>query len=189
MDEIEQIRSLDLSVKPGMERMRDLFLIGCFTGLRFSDFSQIKQASIVTMGENRFISLRTIKTGIRVVIPLNNAVEEILNRYNGGIPEIYTNQGMNRILKRIGKLAGLDEPVIIRENRKGISYKLTLPKYELISSHTARRSFATNAYLSGVPSISNMRITGHRTEKAFMQYIKVSQEENAIQLAGHSFFR
>jgi integrase len=86
-------------------------------------------------------------------------------------------------------MAEIDEPVIIRERKNGLCYKRTLPKYDLISSHRARRSFATNAYLSGIPSISIMQITGHSTERAFLQYIKVSQEENAINLASHSFFK
>ena len=64
----------------------------------------------------------------------------------------------------------------------------TKPKYDLVTSHTARRSFATNAYLAGLPPISIMKITGHKTESSFMKYIKISEKENAIQLKGHEFF-
>jgi len=92
LEESERIKLLDHSAKPGMEKMRDLFLVGCFTGLRFSDFSQIKLSNIVTMEENRFISLRTLKTNTRAVIPLNKAVLDILDKYKGGIPDTYTNQ-------------------------------------------------------------------------------------------------
>ncbi|MCB8999640.1 MAG: site-specific integrase [Bacteroidales bacterium] len=189
LDEIKRIRELDLSAKPGMEKVRDLFLIGCFTGLRFSDFSQIKKANFQTIEENQFISLRTIKTSSRVVIPLNQTIIEILEKYEGNIPKPDSNQAMNRTLKHIGKLAGIEETVIIRENRKGISYKRSLHKYELISSHIARRSFATNAFSSDIHTIAIMRITGHTNEKAFMQYIKVSEQENALLLADHSFFK
>ena len=55
-------------------------------------------------------------------------------------------------------------------------------------TYTARRSFATNAYLAGLPPISIMKITGHKTESSFMKYIKISEKENAIQLKGHEFF-
>lgn len=69
-----------------------------------------------------------------------------------------------------------------------MTYTQTMPKYKLVSSHTARRSFATNAYLAGVPTISIMKITGHKTESAFMKYIKISGKENAVKLKGHKFF-
>ena len=73
------------------------------------------------------------------------------------------------------------------EDGKKVSVKA--PKFELISSHTARRSFATNAYLQNVPTISIMKITGHRTEKSFLKYIKISQEDNANKLISHPFFK
>jgi hypothetical protein len=126
MEDLDKLKELDLSARPVIERMRDLFLGGCFTGLRFSDFSQIKLSNIVAMGDNRFISLHTLKTSTRVVIPLNMVVLDVLDKYKGGIPDTYTNLAMNRILKQMGKLAGLDEPVMIKENRKGITYKRTL---------------------------------------------------------------
>ncbi len=64
----------------------------------------------------------------------------------------------------------------------------TFRKYELVCTHTARRSFATNAYKAGVPTIAIMKITGHTQESTFLRYIKVSAEENAEMLAKHPFF-
>ena len=95
---------------------------------------------------------------------------------------------MNDYLKEIGKLAEINEPVQISITRGGKTAKEMFKKYELITTHTARRSFATNAYLMDIPSISIMKITGHKTEKSFMKYIRISQEENANKLINHPFF-
>ena len=64
----------------------------------------------------------------------------------------------------------------------------TVSKWELVTSHTARRSFATNAFLNDVPALAIMQITGHRTESAFMKYIRMSPKDNAIKLQSHKFF-
>ena len=67
---------------------------------------------------------------------------------------------------------------------EAVKYK----KYELVSTHTARRSGATNMYIAVIPTLAIMKITGHKTEKAFLKYIKISEEENAEMLAKHCFF-
>jgi integrase len=95
---------------------------------------------------------------------------------------------MNKYLKEMGKMAGIDGTEMQVKTNGGRRYEVTVPKYELISTHTARRSFATNAFKAGVPSISIMRITGHSTEKAFMKYIKITNEDNARLLSNHRFF-
>ena len=85
-------------------------------------------------------------------------------------------------------LANVKELTETTITRGGIVQKSVLPKFKLISTHTARRSFATNIYLAGVPTISIMKITGHKTERSFMSYIRISQEENADKLINHPFF-
>jgi integrase len=104
------------------------------------------------------------------------------------IPKAISNQKMNFALKEIGKLAGLDASTQVTKTRAGLLETHVLPKYKLITTHTARRSFATNAYLSGVSSLAIMKITGHKSESSFMKYIKGSQEENATALSKHPFF-
>lgn len=79
--------------------------------------------------------------------------------------------------------------VSIIETTGGVRQEVTYEKCDMVTSHTARRSFATNAYKAGIPSLSIMQITGHTTESSFMRYIRVSKEENAITLQGHAFFR
>jgi integrase len=92
-------------------------------------------------------------------------------------------------LKTVVKAAGIDNKVTYVKTRGGKTTTVTEPKWNLVGSHTARRSFATNAYLSGVPTISIMKMTGHRTEASFMKYIKVTLTENAKILQNHSFFK
>jgi len=184
LDELAKIKNLDLTNKLHFDRIRDLFLIGCYTGLRFSDFSKIKPENIT----NNTIAITTAKTDERVVIPLNPIVKDIISKYDGALPREISNQKMNIYLKDIVELAGVDTLIMQRKTKGNKATKITLPKYKLVSTHTARRSFATNAFKSGVPAISIMKITGHKTEKAFMAYIKISQEENAKILAMHPFF-
>jgi len=88
----------------------------------------------------------------------------------------------------LGGMAEINEAVIINTTKGTTKQTETYTKADLITSHTARRSFATNAYLNDIPSISIMKITGHSTEKAFLTYIKISQEDNANKLLNHPFF-
>jgi len=96
---------------------------------------------------------------------------------------------MNDYLKELGQLAEIEESILITATKGGKRETETFKKWELITTHTARRSFATNAYLQNVPTISIMEITGHKTEKSFLKYIKISQEDNANKLINHPFFR
>ncbi len=186
LEELEKFEKLDLSALPRLDKVRDLFLIGCYTGLRFSDFTQIKPENIIT--EKSIIQVRTQKTGERVSIPLHKTVKKILAKYDNMLPKAYTNQVMNRYLKDVASLAGLKETVETTITRAGKVEKTPSKKFDLVSTHTARRSFATNLYLADVPSISIMKITGHRSERSFLQYIRVTQEQNADKLVNHPFF-
>ncbi|SDR87482.1 Site-specific recombinase XerD [Gillisia sp. Hel1_33_143] len=184
--ELDCFEKLDLSASPRLDKVRDLFLIGCYTGLRFSDFTQIKPENIIS--EKSIIQVRTQKTGERVSIPLHKTVKKILKKYDNELPKAYTNQVMNRYLKDVASLAGLKENVETTITRGGKVEKTPIKKFDLVSTHTARRSFATNLYLADVPTISIMKITGHRSERSFMQYIKITQEQNADKLVNHPFF-
>ena len=91
-------------------------------------------------------------------------------------------------LKEVAELANINEPILVEQTKGNLKTKQTVSKHTLISAHTARRSFATNAFIAGVPPIQIMKLTGHKTEASFMKYIKISNEENAKQLQMHSFF-
>lgn len=184
-DELLKIYNCDFSKRKKLDRVRDIFLIGCYTGLRFSDLSQLKSDNI---SEDGTITVKTQKTGKTVVIPIHTIVRTILAKYNNELPKMLSNQKFNDYIKEVAKAADIDESIFLQTTKGGLSYTETVPKYSLVTSHTARRSFATNAFLAGVPTISIMKITGHKTESAFMKYIKISDKENAIQLKAHKFF-
>lgn len=178
--ELLLIRNLDLSHKPKLERVRDLFLIGCFTGLRFSDFSTIKNENF----NDNTLRIETKKTGQKVVIPIHPAIMPIFDKYiavtGSPIPKMLSNQKMNDYIKEFSKMVPeFSSMVSIKENKAGTTYFKNYQKFELITTHTARRSFATNNYKSGLPAQVIMGITGHKTEKSFLTYIKVTPTENA----------
>jgi integrase len=183
-DELLKIYNHDFTSHKKLEHTRDLFIIGCFTGLRFSDFSQLKIENI-TDGQ---IKVKTQKTGETVVIPIHWTVKEILQKCTHtakGLPRPYSNQKMNDYLKDVGEAVKISEKILHTHTKGGLKVQTTSLKHELMTTHTARRSFATNLFLSGFPAISIMKITGHKTEKSFMKYIKISQAENAKLLQLH----
>jgi integrase len=184
--ELKQFEKLKLTATPRLDKVRDLFLIGCYTGLRFSDFTQIQPENI--NNDNTMLFIRTQKTSERVAIPLHKTVRTILKKYKNNLPKAFTNQITNTYLREVASLANIKEQIETTITRGGKIEKSVSPKFKLISTHTARRSFATNIYLAGVPTISIMKITGHKTERSFMAYIRISQEENADKLLTHPFF-
>jgi integrase len=178
--ELETLWNLDLKGSEGKERVRDLFLVGCYTGLRYSDFSKLK-TEVIT-GNVAYI--QTEKTGALVSVPIHPIVTAILEKYEGKLPNVISNQKMNLHLKDICRLANFGEMGVESKTKGGKKATTIKPKWEMVSTHTARRSFATNIYKMGKLSMAAlMKITGHKTEKAFLKYIKMDQEEAANQLA------
>jgi len=108
---------------------------------------------------------------------------------NGHLPPFQNDQLMNRNLKVLGERAGLVESVEIERTEGGERRRELRPKHELIQTHTARRSFCTNAYLQGLDTLDIMAISGHKTETSFLKYIKVTREQRAKRIAQHPFFR
>jgi hypothetical protein len=174
--ELKEMEALDLQSDSKLDNVRDLFLIGAYTGLRYSDFSILKPESI----NEGYIRITQTKTLIPVTIPVHSVVKKIIRKHEGKIPRSISNQKMNSYLKDIGKLMPSlkkTESKTITKGGKGVT--TNYEKWELLTTHTARRSFATNEYLAGTPSLTIMAITGHRTEKAFLKYIRVTSEEHA----------
>ena len=185
-EEIKRIYELDLSTNKRLDRVRDLFIIACFTGLRFSDLIQLRDENFIDSKTK--IRIKTEKTGDLVVIPLNSYIKNILEKNGGMIPDLISNVKMNKYLKELAEKAEIKEDVIISFTKGGVRKSVVYKKFDLVTVHTARRSFATNAFLRDIPTISVMKITGHRTERSFMKYIKISQEDNANKLTDHPFF-
>jgi integrase len=175
--ELQSIAALDLSGSY-LDKVRDLFIIGCWTGLRFSDWGKITLANI----DNGFLELQQAKTGGKVIIPIHPTVTAIMDKYNGQLPAVISNQKFNDYLKEVAKLAGLNEKVHKSITKGGINTSKAYFKHQLVTTHTGRRSFATNLYNAEFPTLSIMQVTGHKTEAAFLKYIKVTPREHAQKL-------
>jgi integrase len=179
--ELLHLYNLDLTSQPRLERVRDLFLVGCYTGLRFSDFTAIRPEHI----KDGLIRMEQHKTMGKVVVPCHPIVTALLNKYRGQLPQSISNQKMNDYLKELCQLAGMTSHEGKGITKGGVRIIRSLEKWQMVTTHTARRSFSTNMYLLGVPAITIMRITGHKTEKAFMRYIKLDEEQHAKIIALH----
>ncbi len=181
-EELEALYLLDLSQNQRLERVRDLFLIGAYTGLRFSDFSRIHAQHIETVEGKTILNITTQKTGQPVSIPLLPIPLALLRKYNFEAPKI-SNQKMNEYLKELGQMAGLTDKMLVTGSKGGKREDLTAEKWEKLTTHVCRRSFATNFYRDNVPINVLMKITGHATERQFMQYIAIDGKMNALHFA------
>ena len=159
--EINKLKELNLS--GAQAKTRDAFVLMCYLGLRFSDYNKINHNNI----SNGFLDITMHKTGERVSIPIHPYALEIIEAYNYILPQL-SNTKLNKMIKKVCEYANIDDEVVDR----GVVSK----KYELVTCHTARRSFATNGYLSDVPIRDLMRITGHKKENTFLNYVQVKRE-------------
>jgi len=161
-----------------LDKYRDIFLVGCYTGLRWSDYRCITKDDFrKTAKGNTVLAVRTEKTGTLVMIPfIWKELKLILEKYDYTLPKI-SEQKFNKYIKLACRAAGINAPVVMTSGK----YKRDEPyaKWELVSSHTARRTACTNMFLRKIPTISIMKISGHKKESTFMKYIKMTAEENA----------
>ena len=170
--ELESLFKYIPSRKTRIEIICDLFHIGAETGLRFSDYSRLSKYHL----KENFIRISTNKIQDMVVIPISARLKSVLSNYEDHSVFQISNQYFNRELKEILKLADFTEKVVISTKKGTKTIEKTFEKWELVSSHTCRRSFCTNQFLKGVPSLLIRKISGHKTEKAFLEYIKVDEE-------------
>lgn len=175
-EQIKELESIDYSLNPRLDKVRDTFLIQCYTGLRYSDVENLNRSNI----KGNLICVTTQKTNTRLEIPIDDRIGTIIKKYNGAFPRSPKNQKMNDYLKEIGQnINSLHEKfqtTTIIGGKKIIENK---PKWQLLTTHTARRSFCTNAYIAGVPIQDIMLISGHKTEKSFRLYLKMTDGEHS----------
>lgn len=186
--ELTKLYELDLTRKSGLDLVRDLFLIGCYTALRYSDYTNIRPENIYNSDNGEYIKINTFKTQKNVIIPINSRVKEIIIKYGNDLPRSISNQKSNEYLKELCKMALINDPVSIAKTIGGLRTEKTEPKYKYVSTHTARRSGATNMFINGIAAHSIMIITGHKTEKAFLTYLRFSEEDNAKIIQNNPFF-
>jgi integrase len=184
IEEISVLHKLQMSPSTLQDIVRDYFLISCMTSLRYSDVIDIKPENI----KENTIQMITKKTGEEVIIPISPVVNEILIKHNFQLPKAPCNQVFNRVLKEVGKLAGINENISVTKTIGGIKKTTIYKKYQLLTCHTGRRSMISNSILAGLPTSSVMLISAHKSLKVFQSYVRINQKQNAEALAKHTFF-
>lgn len=174
-DEIRNQYKIDH--KSNIEETRDLFVIACRLGLRLADWNKLNQSEWDF--ENNTIRVNTSKTKEPVTVPLADMVIEIYKKYEGVLPRPIDKSHLNKQLQKCGEIAGINDDKYILEKKGGKAEEKHYKKYQLISSHCGRRSFATNLYKKCKNSLMVMKFTGHKTEDSFYKYICVDKIENA----------
>ena len=181
-DELNRLREFKIpSNKQALERVRDVFLFQCFTGLRYSDVFNLRRSDI----KGDHIEVTTVKTSDSLIIELNNHSKAILDKYkdvafeDDKVMPIITNQKMNDYLKELAEMAGIDEPIRQTYYKGNERIDEVTPKYALLGTHAGRRTFICNALALGIPPQVVMKWTGHSDYKAMKPYIDIADDIKA----------
>lgn len=185
IDEINSIYNIDYTNDQDMDNVRDNLIIACWTGLRISDFSKLNEKNI----NDGMLELQTKKTKTKVTIPLHPMVLEILDKRKGKLPKVISSQDFNEKIKFVAKDAGLTEKIkggktfVLEKNGEKLLRKKfdEFEKWELVTSHIGRRSFATNLF-NKVPNSVIMSVGGWKSERQMLDYIKMTNFDNALEL-------
>ncbi|KXB48024.1 site-specific recombinase, phage integrase family [Bacteroidales bacterium KA00344] len=181
-DELNRLREFEIPAnKQALERVRDVFLFQCFTGLRYSDVFNLRRSDV----KGDHIEVTTVKTSDSLIIELNNHSKAILDKYkdvafeNDKVLPVITNQKMNDYLKELAEMAGIDEPVRQTYYKGNERIDEVTPKYALLGTHAGRRTFICNALALGIPPQVVMKWTGHSDYKAMKPYIDIADDIKA----------
>jgi integrase len=174
-EEIEILEKAEL--EPRLDRIRDLFLLGYYTGQRYSDFIRINKDNIISGRNGDLLQIIQQKTNVKVIIPYSDRIKKIFDKHEGYPPTI-SSQKFNKALQELCKHLGFDSPIITYrvEGKSDRPIAKKIPKYQLISSHTCRRTFCTHQILDGVPPHMVMKISGHKDLRTLSQYIRFNAE-------------
>ncbi len=178
VEEINAIITCDVSKHPYLQDYKNDTILGCLTGLRFSDFSNIQQEDL----RDGMLFKKQQKSDHWVVIPLRIQAREILNNRIFKNFKSPTNPEFNRHIKSLVRLAGIVEPITHSYKKGNKMITETRDKCDWITTHTCRRSFCTNEFLAGTPVSLIMKISGHKSERDFYRYIRISPEEAAYKM-------
>ena len=184
-EEMARVKALELSGdKAYLDPIRDVFFFCCFSGLRHSDVNNLRRSDI----KGNHIEITTVKTADSISIELNDVTEAILGKYkdipfkdNKALPN-YSNQAMNRDIKELCRLAGIDEEIRVTTYKGNIRKDEIHPKWELVGTHTGRRTFIVNALSLGIPPNVVMKWTGHSDYKAMKPYIDIVDDIKATSM-------
>ncbi len=180
--ELESLVNLSLENEQD-QIVRDLFIIGCETALRFSDYSRLSKEHI----REDEIHIRPKKTegagNNKVVIPISSRLDKILKKYDY-VPPRYASGNItefNKTIRRLAEQAKINSDIVITKKIAGKTSETIYKKFQLVSSHTCRRTFCTLKFLDQMPAQVIMKFSGHKTERAFMRYLKIDAEMAARQ--------
>ena len=181
-EELNKLREFEIpAAKQALDRVRDVFLFQCFTGLRYSDVFNLRRSDI----KGDHIEVTTVKTSDSLIIELNNHSKAILDKYkdvafeDDKVLPVITNQKMNDYLKELAELAGIDEPIRQTYYKGNERIDEVTPKYALLGTHAGRRTFICNALALGIPPQVVMKWTGHSDYKAMKPYIDIADDIKA----------
>jgi integrase len=187
--ELKKMFDENLSDNRTMELARDIFLIGCYIGQRVSDYNGLTKNDIVLKNGVQYFKIRQSKTKTDVLCPITKEIVEIMKlRHNNLPPKKLNEQDINDEIKKLGERLGFAEKIKCEYTKGGKKVVEMIPKYNLIHTHTARRSFCTNMYLKKMSVFDIMLFSGHKTEKEFYKYIRIKGEERAEHIVGKGFF-
>ena len=181
-EELNKLREFEIpAAKQALDRVRDVFLFQCFTGLRYSDVFNLRRSDI----KGDHVEVTTVKTSDSLIIELNKHSKAILDKYkdvafeDNKVLPVITNQKMNDYLKELAELAGIDEPIRQTYYRGNERIDEVTPKYALLGTHAGRRTFICNALALGIPPQVVMKWTGHSDYKAMKPYIDIADDIKA----------
>jgi integrase len=179
--EFDALCFIDLDSNKRLDQVRDIFIFSCVTGYRYSDLRQLRREHI----KNDEIRLTTTKTKDPLIVPLTRLSREILKKYEERIAPIpmISNQKLNKYVKELCKLAGIDDPIEIIRFKGAKRHAVIYPKHELISAHTGRKTFVTLSLAKHIPAEVVMKITGHTDYKSFKRYLHVDEERKRVEMA------
>lgn len=180
--EIKQI--INTMVPPNLQAAKDWLLISCYMGQRISDFMKFKKEQLIEINGRLCISFTQQKTKKEILLPLHPVVINILQKNKNNFPKALDIQLYNSQIKQIALIAQIKQQVKTNKRIKHRAENLFVEKWEAITSHIGRRSFATNFY-GKVPTPLLMDATGHSTERMFLRYINPKDEKRAISLGDY----
>lgn len=167
---------------------RDIFLLGCETAQRWSDYSQLGTKDIVRLSDGlEYFKVEQQKTRKTIYAPVTARARAILEKYDGTLPQ-RCNSGLNHNLKKICRMCGGSFLEVVDQHTAS-GTKIKVPTWQLVGTHTARRTGATLMYRAGVPLSAIMAITGHSTEKVLQAYLRLTDEQRAMDAAKNDYFK
>ena len=187
--EISKMKSAELTNSEA--NVLNMFLICCFTGFRFSTLQKFAENPLAYIRDHEgtaYIDIVADKTGEQSIIPMHIEVSRVISQYGGSLPK-FSEQYFRRVIKNIARKAGIEQPIPQRITKGGKIQEVLVPKWKLVSSHTGRRSFATNILRYTTNKDAVRAITGHASEKQLDHYNRSSKIDKVLPILHNKFFK